>query len=326
MIVIKIGLIDCDNFVKIGSGGGVKVGSFPNLPLMKLSAHHKELGDEVGWYDGNHCDVVYMSKVFSFSGEPEIEIDADKVIRGGTGYSIKLKDGKEFFDTGAHRNLPSNIEHIYPDYSLYGITDTAYGFLTRGCPRSCSFCHVAPKEGRASVKVADLSEFWDGQKYIQIMDPNTFACPDWKEVCTQLIESKAYIDFNQGVDIRLLNDEKISYLQEMKIKSVHFAWDRYGDKDIIVPRLRKIKEATGWGRDKVNVYVLVNFDTTIEQDVERVNTIRDLDFSPYVQRYNKKLIPRGSDLNKLARWCNRRQFLWKYPSLDAFKEDERNTH
>ena len=313
--------------MRVGSsGGGVKAGSFPNLPLMKLSAYHKKAGDEVGWYSGSHCDIVYMSKVFSYTCEPDIEIDAEEIGRGGTGYSIGLKDGKEFFDKGSHRNLPDEIEHIYPDYSLYGINDTAYGFLTRGCPRNCSFCHVVPKEGRKSIKVANLSEFWNGQKYIQVMDPNTFACPDWKDIASQLVNSGAYIDFNQGVDIRILTEEKIRYLKEMKIKSIHFAWDRYEDKDIIVPRLREIKELTGWNRNNVNVYVLVNYNTTFEEDIERVNLIRSLDFNPYIQRYNKKAIKRGSAINKLARWCNRRQFLWKYPTFEDFLYDERNTH
>ena len=105
------------------------------------------------------------------------------------------------FDKENHLNLSAQIEHIYPDYSLYGIKNTAYGFMSRGCPRGCSFCHVQAKEGCRSHKVADLSEFWNGQKNIELLDPNTFACSEWKDIVTQLIESKAQVNFNQGVDI-----------------------------------------------------------------------------------------------------------------------------
>lgn len=136
--------------------------NYPNLPLMKLSAWHKKQGDSVEWYNpmfSGHCDKVYMSKVFSFTPDYEYFIDSDEIIKGGSGYCINLQDGKEVFDKSKDIQLPYEVEHIYPDYSLYGITDTAYGFLTRGCPRGCDFCHVEAKEGRASKKVADLSEF-----------------------------------------------------------------------------------------------------------------------------------------------------------------------
>lgn len=152
---MKVGLIDVDGH------------NYPNIPLMKLSAWHKKQGDSVEWYEpmfSGHCDRVYMSKVFSFTPDYEWCIDADEIIQGGSGYAISLVDGKEVYDSSKDTPLPYEIEHIYPDYSLYGITDTAYGFLTRGCPRGCSFCHVEEKEGRASRKVADLNEFWDGQK------------------------------------------------------------------------------------------------------------------------------------------------------------------
>lgn len=141
--------------------------NFPNLPLMKLSAWHKQRGDNVEWYQplfSRHMDRVYMSKVFSFTPDYEYYIDADEVIKGGSGYCIELKNGKEIYHLENDIQLPPEIEHIYPDYSLYPTLtrDTAYGFMTRGCPRGCDFCHVAVKEGRKSYKVADLSEFYRG--------------------------------------------------------------------------------------------------------------------------------------------------------------------
>lgn len=309
---MNVGLIDVDNWGRLNN-------CFPNLPLMKLSAYHKKKRDSVEWcQESQYYDVVYMSKVFSFSTEPQIAVNARKIIRGGTGYSIRLQDGKEIFQYSPHDGLRNEIEHIFPDYGLYGIKDTAYGFMTRGCPRGCAFCHVAPKEGKRSCKVADLSEFWNGQKYIQIMDPNTFTSLDWKDICQQLIDSDAYIEFNQGVDIRTMTDEKIKMLQKMKIQNIHFAWDRYQDKEYIVPKLKRLKELTGWGR-KVTVYILTNFDTTIDQDLERVTFCRSLNFTPYIMRYNKENIPRGSELNALARYVNTKIIFWKCPTFWQYK-------
>jgi len=147
---MKIGLIDIDGH------------NYPNLPLMKLSAWHKAQGDLVEWYEpmfGGHYDRVYMSKVFSFTPDYNYPINADVIVKGGTGYAIRLEGGKEVYCKSKDPTLKYEVEHIYPDYSLYGITDTAYGFLTRGCPRGCGFCHVAAKEGRLVERVASLDEF-----------------------------------------------------------------------------------------------------------------------------------------------------------------------
>lgn len=289
---MKIGLIDVDGH------------NFPSLPLMKLSAYHKSIGDSVEWYEpmfSGHLDRVYMSKVFTFSADYEWCIEADEIIKGGTGY---------YYPSGG-QPLSDEIEHIYPDYSIYydrlpKVKDTAYGFLTRGCPRGCDFCIVEKKEGRCSTKVADLSEFWNGQKNIILLDPNMFACKDWEDLSKQLIESKAWIDFSQGCDIRMMTSEKAEYLRQMRIKQIHFAWDRYEDKDIVIPKLKEFQKITGWGYGKMTVYCLCNFDTTFEQDLERIYTLRDIGYSPYVMLYNKDTIPKGHRLKKLQRYVNNR--------------------
>ena len=151
-----------------------------------------------------------MSKVFSFSHDYNLPIYADEIVKGGTGYCIETVDGKEIFHKEKNFNLPYEIEHIYPDYSIYPeeTKDTAYGFLSRGCPRGCSFCHVEAKEGRKAYKVANLEEFWKGQPNIELLDPNTLACPEWKDLLTQLVESKSRVNFNQGLDIRLMTEER----------------------------------------------------------------------------------------------------------------------
>lgn len=305
----KIGLIDVDGH------------NFPNIPLMKISAWHKAQGDHVEWYDpmfSGHMDKVYMSKVFSFSPDFELCIDADEIVEGGSGYCISLVNGKEVFDKSKDTDLPPEIEHIYPDYSLYGITDTAYGFLSRGCPRGCSFCHVEAKEGRRSIKVADLNEWWSGQKNIVLCDPNILACKQWKDLLQQLIDSKAWVDINQGLDIRLMTEEKAEMLKKMKTKNLHFAWDRYQDKEKIQPKFKMFKEITGIDFRKLSVFVLCNFDTTFEQDRERVEWLLDNGYTPYVMLYNKEGIPKGHILKKFQRWCNNKIILRSCPNFDEF--------
>lgn len=306
---MRIGLIDVDGH------------NFPNIPLMKISAYHKAQGDSVEWYDpmfSGHVDKVYMSKVFSFTDDYMYPIDADEIIKGGSGYCISLVDGKEVFDKSKDINLPYEIEHMYPDYSLYGITDTAYGFLTRGCPRGCDFCHVEAKEGRRTYKVADLSEFWQGQKNIVLCDPNILACKQWKELLQQLIDSKAWVDINQGLDIRLMTVEKAEMLKRIKLKNIHFAWDRYQDKEKILPKFKMFKEITQIDYRKLGVFVLCAFDTTLEQDLERIYTLRDLGFNPYVMIYNKERFPRGHVYRLLQRWVNNRIIFNKVKTFDQY--------
>lgn len=312
---MDIGMIDVDNRDNIK-------GCFPNLAIMKLSSWHKSQGDTVQWYEPmemKHYDKVYMSKVFSFTPDYEYYVDADEVIKGGSGYCISLVNGKEVYDKSKDIQLPYEVEHAFPDYGLYGITDTAYGFMSRGCPRGCDFCHVKTKEGLRSVKVADLDEFWNGQKYIQILDPNTLACMDWKDILQQLIDSKAYVEMNQGVDIRMMTEEKADMLRQIKLSRVHFAYDRFQDKEMIEPRFRTLKEVTGWTRSKVMVYVLCGFDTTMEQNLDRIMFLRSLDFQPYVMLYDKEHIPKGHELRKLQRWVNSPYIFWSCPTFDEYQ-------
>lgn len=300
---MRIALIDVDGH------------NFPNLPLMKLSAWHKQNEDQVEWYDPltawlNPPDRVYMSKVFTFTPDYPHPVCAGEIIKGGTGYE---------YPSGG-KSLPEEIEHIYPDYSLYPelCNDTAYGFLTRGCPRGCDFCIVKEKEGQKSHKVADLSEFWNGQKNIVLLDPNMFACKDWKDLSQQLIDSKAWIDFSQGCDIRIMTKEKAEYSKRMKIKQIHFAWDIYQDKDIIIPKFKAFKEITEWDKRKLPVYVLVNFNTTHEQDLERIYTLRELGYWPYVMVYEKDKLPRGHITRKLQRWVNMRAVFEMTPRFENY--------
>lgn len=298
---MKVGLIDVDGH------------HFPNIPLMKISAWHKRRGDVVEWYNPliawiDLPDMVYMSKVFTFTGDYPHPINAKQVVRGGTGYD---------YPTGG-KALPEEIEHIYPDYSLYPelCKDTAYGFLTRGCPRNCGFCIVSKKEGFCSYKAADLEEFWHGQKKIKLLDPNILACQDWQELFEQLIESRAWIDFTQGCDIRLMTPDKAEMIRKMRIRQIHFAWDSYEDAKTVVPKLEMFQTLTGWDYRKMTVYVLTGYDTTLEQDLERIYTLRDMGYTPYVMIYNNQ---RNKTLKKLQRWVNSKYAFYSVPRFEDYK-------
>ena len=228
---------------------------------------------------------------------------------------------KEIYDSSKDKKLPDEIEHIYPDYSIYpSLTkETAFGFLTRGCPRGCNFCHVATKEGRCSYKVADLSEFWNGQKNIVLCDPNILACKDHIELLQQLADSGAKVEFNQGLDIRLMNDRNIEILKKIRLKNIHLAFDRWQDKDIIEPKLKMFAEKTGFNKNRggVAVYILVNFDTTLEQDIYRIQLCRKLNFTPYPMIYDKE---HADKIYKaLQRWCNNFIF-WKVSTFEEYTQ------
>lgn len=292
---MTIGLIDVDGH------------NFPNLALMKISAWHKAKGDTVEWcIPLSHYDIVYQSKVFDETYSEDIDWipQADKVIKGGTGYGLEGK-------------LPDEIEHMYPDYSLYPelTKDTSFGFLTRGCPRGCGFCIVAGKEGRRSIKVADLDEFWSGQKNIKLLDPNLLACREHPDLLQQLIDSKANVDFTQGLDIRLTTEANIPLLNKVKVKNIHFAWDN--PKDDLKPyferykALAKHKPHGGWG----TVYCLCNYGSTMEENLYRIYTLRDLGYDPYVMIYDKPNAPR--EIRLLQRWVNNK-FIFK--KCDKFED------
>ena len=291
--------------------------NFPSLPMMKLSAYHKSIGDDVEMLDYfSHYDLVYASKVFSFTKDIESDciVQADEIRKGGTGYCISVVDGKEVFDKRKDTPLPKEIEHIYPDYSLYPEYKYAAGFLTRGCPRGCGFCIVGKKEGVCSHEVAELSEFWRGQKEIKLLDPNILACKEHERLLKQLAESGAKVDFTQGIDIRLTNPDNIALLNKVKTPMIHFAWDN--PKQDLTKYFEQYAKHTNIKseRNKV-VYVLSNFDSTIEEDLYRIYTLRDLGYSPYVMIYQKETADRTH--KRLQRWVNNR-FIFR--SVERFEE------
>ena len=294
-----VGLIDVDGH------------NFPNLALMKISAWHKAQGDRVEWWWGlgGEYDLVYMSKVFDSTYTPDIPepLNAKRIIKGGTGY-------------GLDNRLPDEIEHIYPDYSIYPelTKETAYGFLTRGCPRACDFCIVARKEGRRSVKVADLAEWRSGQKRIELLDPNLLACPDHMNLLQQLKESGSQVNFNQGLDARFLTPANIEAINAIRLKDIHFAWDYMRESKAVLKGLQLYRDRASrkvhgaWG----TVYVLTNHSTTMDENLYRIYTLRDLGFDPYVMVFDRPNAPQ--EIRHLQRWCNNRLIFKSVPDFQDY--------
>ena len=299
---MKVGLIDVDSH------------NFPNLALMKIAAWHRAQGDEVEWcIPLLHYDIVYQSKVFddTYSHDIDWYPNADKIIKGGTGYGLDNK-------------LPDEIEHMYPDYSIYPelTQDTAYGFLTRGCPRGCEFCIVSNKEGRRSYKVADLDEFLRGQKTIKLLDPNILACREHLHLLQQLADSKAYVDFTQGLDIRLANEANIALLNKIKVKEIHFAWDNANDDlEPYFENYKALAKHKPHGRYGT-VYVLTNFGSTMEENLYRIYTLRDLGYDPYVMVYDKPNASR--EIRDLQRWVNNIFIFRKCERFEDYKKGKSN--
>ena len=260
---MRIGLIDVDGH------------NYPNLALMKLSAWHKSMGDEVEWYDiFGQYDRVYMAKVFTHTADFGHAIpNAKEVVRGGTGYDVKSR-------------LPEQAEKVVPDYSLYPFVDdkTAYGFLTRGCIRKCPWCIVPKKEGTIHP-YQDVDELAvNGRTNLVLMDNNILAAGDYGLQQLRKIAERGYrIDFNQAMDARLVTDEVAEVLARIKwLGYIRFGCDTPGqvkdcDKAIDLIRSHGYEGA-------FFLYTILRGD--INECFERVNHWRD-------ERYHGKVRPFG---------------------------------
>lgn len=271
----KIGLYDVDSKI-------------PNLALMKLSAYHKAKGDHVEWYSPlipNGYDKIYASKIFSFSDTGYLHCNMEI---GGSGYCLTTK-------------LPYEIEHIYPDYELYNC-NYAMGFITRGCMRKCPFCVVPEKEGKIRYN-APLEEFCKDQLKVMLLDNNILAYPNHLEELQKLVDSKKRIDFNQGLDIRLITEENAKLLSLIKKwvgLDLRFALDdpKLGS---VVEKKTEILKRNGIKRGRF--YVLIGYNTTKEEDFYRINLLKKLGHRIFVMRYST-----SSYTIKFQRWVNRHHY------------------
>lgn len=297
---MRVGLIDVDGF---HADRRRRRGSiFPNLALMKLSAYHKAQGDDVEWWDALvHYDRVYMSKVFTFSPDIEVYINADEVVRGGTGY----KD----YDTV----LPPEIEDCFPDYSLYPDADYAIGFLTRGCIRACPWCVVPKKEGRIRPNATWREIRRPDTDKVVFLDNNVLACQHGLEQIEEMGDTREVkVDFNQGLDARLVTPEVARLLARLRwIRQLRFACDTSAMLPVIEKTVGILGEA-GINPWKIFVYALAQ---DLEEAHNRVIALDRMGVDPYVQPYRD--IDDGGEpsdeLKRFARWVNRKETFHSTP-------------
>ena len=261
-------------------------GTYPNLALMKLSAHWKARGANVTLNSCRPADQVFISVVFSQN------LPKAKKIQRALGGTIAGSG------TGDYTvNLPEEIEHICPDYSLYGI-NYSLGFTSRGCYRDCPPCIVPLKEGRMK-EWSPLDEFVRHQDVV-LMDNNYFASPNWRAKLREMITRKLRVDFNQGLDIRLLNEEKAAMLVELDPPYLRFAWD---SMELFADVKRGIRLLCDAGyprkRTRIGFYVLTGYDTTQKQDLYRLDYLHKLNINTHVQPFVK-----NRQNNRLSRWGN----------------------
>ena len=269
----------------------------PNIAIMKISSYHKSLGDDVNWYDPMFdmydTDIFYESKIFTFSPDFNYYPVGAKIFRGGTGIDVKSQ-------------LPTEIESITElDYSLYHDCDYSIQFLSRGCIRKCPFCVVPIKEGIIhQVKPLELNP---NGKWVMLLDNNLFACPQWRENIEILRSYNQPISFTQGLDLRIMTEEMAKALSTVKIKQVYVAWDNYEDKDIVLHGLdillKYIKPY------KITCYCLVGFKQpyVINEDLERVLTLKDLGVNPFAMGYidfNNPQYKKSKEIKDFCRWVN----------------------
>lgn len=292
---MKVGLIAVDS-------------NYPNLALMKISQYHKNKGDTVEWVSPMfEYDRVYMAKVFTFTDDYYPLINTEEVFKGGTGYDI-------------HSNLPKEIEHVIPDYSLYSQIDnkTAYGFLTRGCPNKCKWCIVPKKEGKITPYM-DIEEIAvNGRKNIILMDNNVLASDYGLQQIEKIISMGVRVDFNQGLDARLVTEDIAKLLAKVKwLKHIRFGCDTPG-QIAECDRAATLLDKYGYKKEYFFYCILLN---DFKESFERVNYWKKKGkrYIPYCQPYRdldkkEQIIPQWQ--KDMARWANRREL---YKSMD-FKD------
>lgn len=267
----------------------------PNIALKKIEMWHKQRGDEVVWDMPmmlGQADKAYASCIFT-KNKGVVENYKGlypELIVGGTGYDLDIK-------------LPPMIDALRPRIN--------YGFTTRGCIRKCPFCFVWKSEGGIK-KETDLYGIWDGlSKWVVYMDNNALALLEHFEyVSNQAIREGVAVDYNQGLDIRLLSRHVISILNNLKLKSgLRFAFDHPALEPIIRRKVALLRQY--YKRKYIFFYVLVGFNTTFEEDLHRCNVLRELECRPYIMRHENT--PKEKRYVRLAEWCN--QF-WTFAKYD----------
>lgn len=246
-----------------------------NTALMQISQYHKELGDNIEWYNAfKHAeyDKIYCSSLFTFTPKPNWLFTDSRVNYGGTGFAEQLS-----------KQLPPEIAQANYDWSLYPECEYSIIRFSRGCIRNCPFCCVREKEGYIhSVEPKNLNP---NGKHVKIMDNNFFANPEWPKAIEIIKSWNQKVEFNQGLDIRLMNEENISFLLQLKhYKQYKFAWD-LPEQDL----RPKFEWLTQFIKPyKIMVYVLIGFNSTYEQDNYRIDFLHKLGVDPFAMIYNHR--------------------------------------
>lgn len=262
--------------------------TFPNLALMKLSAWHKAQGDDVDWYNPmfeSSFDKVYSSKVFTFTKEyPYLWFENS--IKGGSGYDLSV-------------SLPDEIEHTCPDYHLYGI-DYSVGFLTRGCIRNCPWCIVPKKEGMIREH-ADLDEFLRHDKAV-LLDNNVLAHEHGIRQIEKIAKMGIKVDFNQGLDARLIDDPMAKLLSRVKWHPyLRMACDSQG----MIEPVRKAVNLLRWHNCTPTRYFVYTLIRDVNETLERIRFLKGMGLDPYAQAFHDIDGSKPTrEQNDLERWCN----------------------
>lgn len=277
---------------------------FPNYALMKISAWHKAQGDSVEWWIPM-CDYdrVYSSKVFTFSPEnPYLPADT---IKGGTGYGI-------------YSDLPDEIDAMYPDYSIYPDVRYAIGFLTRGCIRRCPWCVVPRKEGKIRAYRTWREIKRPDSRDIVFMDNNVLACPQGIEQIKDMIGEDVRVDFNQGLDARLIDNDVAEVLSRIKwMRFIRMSCDTDEMLETVLQTIARL-QIKGVKPYRIFVYLLAQ---DIKSAERRAVTLRMAGVEVFAQPYRDFTTNKEPDkeLKDFARWVNRKAIFKSCPTFSDYK-------
>lgn len=272
---MNIGLLDID------------YNGFPNLALMKISSYYKSIGHNVEFATMfNHYDKIFKSKIFSWSVDPEYCYNTDFVICGGTGYNLN--------------ELSDEIDYSTPDYSLYNCLH-AYGYLTRGCPNKCKWCIVPEKEGSIR-EYMDIEQIISDKKSVILMDNNVLAIDHGIKQIEKIIKLKYKVDFNQGLDARLIDDSIAKLLSKVKwLSKLRMACDSQSMK-IHIKKAVSLLRKYNCTPSNYFIYTLIK---DIDESLDRIEFIRSLKCDPFAQPFRDfKNTEPSNEQKRLARWCN----------------------
>lgn len=269
----------------------------PNLALMKISAYHKSKGDEVYLFKTTDAtkrlidfDKVYISCVFDYNKKYAMDL-------------LRTYPNAEIGGIAINNNkLPSEINHLKPDYDLYNI-NYSMGFTSRGCIRKCEWCKVANHEGQGLSDYSDIYEFWDKKhKEIVLMDNNILSNPEhFKKIAQQIKENNLIVDFNSGFDHRLLTDELMKIILSLKHKeAIRFAFDHISYEKSVIRALKILKDNNikDW---QTRWYVYVGEKDDFYSVYNRLKLLKEYKQNAYVMIDTKV---KNSDFKLLEVWAN----------------------